>query len=240
MAVRARRGRPRGARRAMLAQRRQHRVARAADLDLDPGGGEHLLDQLRLRALGHDAPAVDDDHAVADHRDLGEDVRGEDHGVLAGERPDEGADLGDLLRVQPDGGLVEDQHLGIAQQRLGQAHALAVALGQLADEAARMSVMKHRSITSSTRACAARAGHALDLGHELEVCAHRQVGVERRVLGQVADAPPHLQGLTEHVEAGHPRAAARSGHEAREDLHGGGLAGPVGTEKAHDAAPCRR
>ena len=38
------------------------------------------------------------------------------------------------LRVEADRRLVEDQHLGIAEERLGEAHALPVALGELADE----------------------------------------------------------------------------------------------------------
>ena len=47
--------------------------------------------------------------------------------MLAGQRLDETADLGDLLRVETDGRLVEDQHVRIAHDGLGQAHALPVA-----------------------------------------------------------------------------------------------------------------
>ena len=86
------------------------------------------------RALRHDAPAVDDDDAVAHHRHLGQDVRRQDHRVLAGQRLDQRADLRDLPRVEPDGGLVEDQHLRIAQERLRQTDPLPVALGELADQ----------------------------------------------------------------------------------------------------------
>ena len=42
------------------------------------------------------------------------------------------ADLGDLLRVEADGRLVEDQHGRIAHDRLGQADPLPVALGEVA------------------------------------------------------------------------------------------------------------
>ena len=44
------------------------------------------------------------------------------------------ADLGDLPGVEPDGRLVEDQDLGVVHDGLGQAHPLAVALGEGADE----------------------------------------------------------------------------------------------------------
>ena len=45
-----------------------------------------------------------------------------------------------------------------------------------------MSVMKQRSITSATFGPAHSARHALDLGDEVQIRGHRQVGVERRVL----------------------------------------------------------
>ena len=47
---------------------------------------------------------------------------------------DEGADLDDLLRVQAHGGLVQNQHRGVAQQSLGDAHPLLIALRKVADE----------------------------------------------------------------------------------------------------------
>ena len=47
---------------------------------------------------------------------------------------DQGADLNDLLGVQAHGGLVQDQHRGVADERLGNAHTLLIALGQVADE----------------------------------------------------------------------------------------------------------
>src|SRR5207244_13437657 len=42
--------------------------------------------------------------------------------------------LNDLAWIEPDGWLVEHQHVGIREQRLGQANPLPIALGQLADE----------------------------------------------------------------------------------------------------------
>jgi hypothetical protein len=132
--------------------------------------------------------------------------------------------------------MVEDEQLGVAQERLGQADALAVALGQLADQAAahvRDEAPLHHLVHLRPPLSPA---HALDLRHELQVCAHREVRVEGGVLGQVADAPPHLQRLAEDVESGHPRAATGRRHEAREDLHGGGLPGAVRPEKADDLA----
>ena len=79
---------------------------------------------------------VDDEQVVAHLLHLGEDVGAENNGVLLSQLADEGTHLQNLLGVQAHGGLIQNQHLGEAQQRLGQAHTLAIALGQVADEAA--------------------------------------------------------------------------------------------------------
>ena len=54
--------------------------------------------------------------------------------MVAAQVFDEGADLDDLLGVQAHGGLVQNEHRGVADQRLGNAHALLIALGEVADE----------------------------------------------------------------------------------------------------------
>ena len=65
---------------------------------------------------------------------FGQDVGAEDDGVVAGEAVDQLADFDDLLGIEAGGGLVEDQDVGVVDDRLGEADALAVALGELADQ----------------------------------------------------------------------------------------------------------
>ena len=79
-------------------------------------------------------------------------------------------------------------------------------------------------------------GHSSQLGDEREILVHQHVLVERRVFGQVADPPAHRERILGHRMAGDLRLARGGRHEAREDLHGGGLAGAVRTEKAQDLA----
>ena len=45
-----------------------------------------------------------------------------------------GPDFHDLLRVQPHRGLIQDHHLLVPQQGLGNAHLLLVSLGEVLDE----------------------------------------------------------------------------------------------------------
>src|SRR5437763_9762243 len=79
------------------------------------------------RVVGDHPPLRDDERLLAGSGDLGKDVGGEYDGVLARERLDELAHLYDLCRIETDGGLVEDEHLRIAEQRLRQPDALPLA-----------------------------------------------------------------------------------------------------------------
>ena len=103
-------------------------------------GREHCDLHPRARDLGQrsvrpDVPVDQDHHPVACRLDLRQDVRGEDHGLGLPHAADELAHLDDLVRVEPGRGLVQDQDLGIVEDRGGEPDALAVALRQLADRA---------------------------------------------------------------------------------------------------------
>jgi hypothetical protein len=77
---------------------------------------------------------------------------------------------------------------------------------------------------------------ALEGRHEGQVLAHSKVGVDRRDLGQVAQAPFDLHRLLEDVEACHPGTPRTGRQIAAQNLHGGALAGAVGAQKAHNLA----
>ena len=110
------------------------RAAGAGDLDLDRAAAAQLRGQLLLGPLGDDLAVLDDQQAIAGLADLGEDVAGEQDGVLAAQRLDGRAHLHDLHRVEAAGRLVEDEELGLVHQRLRHADALPVAVRQAGDE----------------------------------------------------------------------------------------------------------
>src|SRR5262249_22671092 len=208
----------------------------AYDLHLNARRREVLLDQGVDGALGDDDALVDDHHRATDHRDLGQDVRGQDHRVIASQRLDQLADLADLLRVEPDGRLVQDQHRGVAHDRLGQSHALSVPFRQLADQTV-LDIGDPAAFHGIGHALLAfGAWYALDLRYELQIRRDTQVRVERDVLRQVADTPADLERLTEDVVAGHLGAAAAGRHEAGKNAHRRRLPGAVGAEEADDLA----
>src|SRR5215475_11948298 len=109
-------------------------MASALRMQVAPsGGGSELEEDVLQRGLvalaqrvgelpdlveGDHPPLVDDQHPLAGHGDLREDVSAEDDGVLSGQALDELAHLGTLARVETLGRLVEDEHRRIAEQGL--------------------------------------------------------------------------------------------------------------------------
>ena len=180
--------------------------------------------------------AGDDDHAICRCLDLAQDVRREQHGLLATELAHERAHPHDLARVEAAGRLVEDEHIGIPEQRLGEADALPEALREGTDRPAGMHTDPACVDDAADLATALAAIETVQTGHELEVPIDAHGAVERRGLGQVPDAPATLGVPGSHELAG-DLAATAIGHErAREDLHRRGLPGAVGAQETHDRA----
>ena len=106
---------------------------------IEPGGrlpddGPGLGQQLGAGALRLDPSAADDHHPVGDGLDLGQQVRGEQHGAAAvGEVAQHAPHPAHAFRIEAVGGLVEDQDLGVAEQCVGEPQALAHAERVLAD-----------------------------------------------------------------------------------------------------------
>ena len=178
----------------------------------------------------------DDEDGLAHRLDLGEDVAAEDDGVLLAQGLDQGADLDDLLGVQAHGGLIQDHHLRVPQQSLGDAHPLAVALGEVLNEAVRhIGDLGHLHDPADLL----RQGLVLDsLGpaHEGQVLPGRPVQVQRRLLRQVADKALGLLRLLEDVVAVDADLPLAGGQAPGHDVHGGGFSRAVGTQKAVDLA----
>lgn len=75
------------------------------EAQLEVCGDASLASEVGDLVVGNDV-AIDDDHAVTDHGDFGQDVGAEDDGVFLGEIADGIADLADLSGSRPlDGSL---------------------------------------------------------------------------------------------------------------------------------------
>ena len=202
---------------------------------LDLGHHTAVLAEAAFQILDpvgrHDAPLVEHQHPGAGHLDLAEDVRRQQHRVRPAQLLDERAHGPQLVGIETDGGLIEDDQIGLVHQRVGQPDTLPIALGQLSDDAL-LDVLESALLDHPVDALpAATDPQALEPGAELEVVADPHVDVQRVVLGHVADAAAHLVGLVEHVEPRDADGAARRRHERRQDAHGRRFAGAIRPEE---------
>src|SRR5262249_47796823 len=78
--------------------------------------------------------------------------------------------------------------------------------------------------------------HAVHLGDELQELAARELVVQIRLIGHVADELPSLVPLADDVETADPQRAARGKEQADHELDGRGLAGAVGAKKGEQLA----
>ncbi|HEY2936782.1 MAG TPA: hypothetical protein VGJ25_09280 [Gaiellaceae bacterium] len=148
--------------------------------------GRRLAGELVDRALDHDAALVDDRDRVAGLLDLVEQVGGEDdRAPFLDEPADHEAELLHAGRVQPVHRLVEDQQLRIAEQRPGDAQALAHT------ERVRLDLLVGApgEADAVEGTCDALVRLRLAGGRDdVEVLAAREVVVEARFLDDRADA----------------------------------------------------
>ena len=134
------------------------------------------------------------------------------------------------------GGLIEQEQLGLAQQRPGDRQLLLLTAGEVAAAAAE-ELLQDREQLENDRIDVTVAGQAARQGlhAEQQVFAHRELGNDLPALGHVADAPPgaavgrqgrHLPLLQVH------RTAALA-QQADHGLEQGGLADPIAADQAH-------
>jgi hypothetical protein len=93
-------------------------------------------------------------------------------------------------RVEPRGGLVEEEHLGVVEQRPGQSHSLAETIGQGA--AGIVSPLSQVDGPHSAVDTAGRVGHLVEVGEALEVLDHAVAQVQAGRLGHDRDPSADL------------------------------------------------
>ena len=198
-----------------------------------------LLAQLLAVELLEQPSVVHDADAVGQVGDLGEDVARHEDGdaALACQRAKQLADLDDAGRVQRVGRLVQDEQVGVVQQRPGQREPLPVAEREHAGATVGVVLEVHEPDGLADRLPRRSGQPALDL----EVLAHGEVGVGGRALDEVADAAEDLALARTHPPAEHLDVAGARADEAEQHADRGRLAGAVPAEEPVDlAAPDRQ
>jgi hypothetical protein len=191
------------------------------------GGGEELC----LRALGDD-PALPDHHdVVGDDLDLGQQVGGEQHGPpVVGVVAEQVAHPADAGRVEPVGGLVQDQHRRVADQGGRDAEALAHAERVVAHPTVRLGPGEADQLEQLGHPGCRDAHDLLGDGQDLAAGA---AGVLGGGVEHHADLAPGV-GQVGEPAAGDGRRALGRGRQTDHHPHGRGLSGPVRAEEAGD------
>ena len=151
---------------------------------------------------------------------------------LADVAPDVAAGLG----IEPDGGLVEEQHPRRVEQPARDLEpALHAARVRLDDAPASLPQPDH--VEHLPQACAdLRPRDPVQLGVEAQVLLGGEVVVESRVLEDQADVASHLGALGDDVEARHLGAAGGRPDQGAQHRDRRRLAGAVGTQEPEGLA----
>src|SRR5580700_5147562 len=159
-------------------------------------------------------------------------MRGEKDGLVFTQLSDDITDLDDLVRIQPAGGFVQDQHFGFVKQCGCESNPLFVSLGKLTELFVALAGQSYKRDHGLDPL--AFAGQVMDVGDETEVFTDVHVRVERVGFRKVAGLPSCLQGVfpdRNPTNSGFPAVLAKI---AGQDLHRRAFAGPVWTQEADD------
>ncbi len=143
-----------------------------------------------------------------------------------------------LVRIEAVGGFVQDQHLGIVDDGLGQTHAPPEALRQrlddLVDDRRQPQAFDH-DVAPLPPLC---AGKAADVRDEIQKLTDRHFTVAGRALGEIAHAGFGGDGRAFDVIAAHRYLAGGRRDESGDHAHGGRLPGTVGAQESQHLARC--
>src|SRR6185437_8257351 len=192
-------------------------------------------EELVLGAVLHDAALGDDGDVAAEAFDFFEIVRGEKDGFAFGVQ---------FLKVAPQiaaqfdvhtgGRLVEDQQIGIVDERTREDHAALQAAGQFAELLLRV----RNEIEFPDQHVGARlavgAAHAEIAAHPVEYLNTACEGVDVEFLRAQADVAARLAIILHRVDAEDLHGAGRDGGNTRDAMDGGRLASAVGAEEAEE------
>jgi hypothetical protein len=161
---------------------------------------------------------------------------GQDHRGALRQLPDQPAHLAHLGRVEPVGRLVEDDDIGIVQNRLRHADPLAVAARERLDPGGGLLGQRRAPDRPGDRRIALGAGHAAEIGVIGQEVDHRHLGPDRAVFRQIADPRLDRPGIPAHLEIVDADRARGRLQIAGQHLHDRALAGAVVAQKADDLA----
>ncbi len=176
---------------------------------------------------------IDDGHAVAEAFGLVHVVGGQQDGAaLLPERPDDVPQLTARLRVEARRRLVEEQHLGIADERARDGEALLLSARELADPDVGLFLERH-----ARDGFVRRDPLAIEAAKQRQRFADRELVRELGLLQRDADPLADVVVLPAPAHAEDFDLAGRRVEQSLDDFDGGRLAGAVRPQQAEALAP---
>ncbi len=185
---------------------------------------------------GQQAPFANDREARAQHGDVLDDVRGEQHDAVHRQLGEQLIEPQPLLRVQAGGGFVHYNEARVPGDRLRDAQSLAHAAGVTLQrtlgrkgEVHALEQFLHQLLASLRRV------DALEGEQMRQHCLPRKVRIEAEFLREIAETRPQRLGIVEDIHPVEGHAARRRFQESRQNFHEGGLPRAVGPEEPEHA-----
>src|SRR5574338_1645002 len=192
----------------MALAREMGRVARVRRPQLEHAAGHQLLHLVGC-ADGPQASAVEEADAVTALGLVEVRRRDEDGHALAQELVEDAPEVAARDGVDPIGRLVQEEHLRCVDQGAGKPELLLHPAGEVSGAA----LLEGRQVAEGQQLLdvlgATGARDLVEIGVEVDVLEHRQVGIEPEALTHVGDALLDRLGFVVNVVAGHPGIAAR-------------------------------
>src|SRR6266567_924955 len=194
--------------------------------------------QLVGGALSQDAPVLDEGDLVAELLSLAHVVRGQDDG-----RPPLATEVGDLspqadgdVRVEAQGRLVEEEDLGVIEQRLGEGEPLLETGGERV--VLGLGVRPQLALLDELVDAAPQAmpPEAVESSVEGQDLGRPETPHEGRVAARHVEPPPDRPRLAHDVMAEDGRRSRVGKEQGGQDGQERGLPRPVGPEQAEDGA----
>ena len=137
-------------------------------------------------------------------------------------------------RVEPGSGFVEQQYLGIVQQRLGQNQPLLHAKGELFHGVAATIGQSGALQCTVYGGPVASTLEMKGVGEELQKLAHAHVLVHAGLIGQIANQPLYVAWMCNHVQPTDLSCPAIDRQQSAKYLHQRGLAGAVRADQSEN------
>ena len=94
----------------------------------------HELAKIIRCVTGHQFAVGQNQHIITDCTDFRQNMGTQNDGMFLAKASDQSAHLNDLRRIQADCRLIQNNHLRISKQCLGQTYTLFVTFGQIPDQ----------------------------------------------------------------------------------------------------------